>query len=39
MCVFEDLQLADFGNRIPALTFEIFADEGEVTLAELLDPL
>ena len=24
--VFEDLQLADFGNRIPALSFEVFAD-------------
>ena len=26
--VFEDLQLGDFGNRIPALTFELFADVG-----------
>lgn len=25
--VFEDLQLGDFGNRIPALTFEVFADD------------
>lgn len=25
--VFEDLQLGDFGNRIPALTFEVDADE------------
>lgn len=34
--VFEDLQLADFGNRIPALTFEIFADEtDELLLSEL----
>lgn len=24
--VFENLQLADFGNRIPSLTFEVFAD-------------
>jgi hypothetical protein len=38
-CVFESLQLADFGNRIPALTFEIVADEGEVTLAGLVEPL
>ncbi len=37
--VFEDLQLADFGNRIPALTFEVQADDGEVTLAKLLAPL
>ncbi len=26
--VFEDLDLSDFYNRIPALTFEVFADEG-----------
>lgn len=37
--VFEDLQLADFGNRIPALTFEIIADEGEIRLADILEPL
>lgn len=37
--VFEELDLADFGNRIPALTFEIFADEGEVDLAPLLGQL
>ena len=34
--VFEDLQLADFGNRIPALTFEIVADEGEISLADVV---
>ncbi len=38
-CVFEALHLADFGNRIPALTFEIVADDGEVTLAQLAEPL
>jgi hypothetical protein len=38
-CVFESLDLADFGNRIPALTFEVIADDGEVTLEALLDPL
>lgn len=38
-CVFEGLQLADFGNRIPALSFEILADDGEVTLDGLLEPL
>jgi len=26
--VFEDLDLGGFGNRIPALTFEVFADDG-----------
>jgi hypothetical protein len=37
--VFEDLQLADFGNRIPLLTFEVTADPGPVaagTIAETL---
>lgn len=29
LAVFEDLQLGEFGNRIPALTFEIVADEGD----------
>lgn len=38
-CVFEGLQLAEFGNRIPALTFEVVADEGEVTLAAVVEPL
>ena len=28
--VFEELQLADFGNRIPSLTFEVIADEAPV---------
>lgn len=35
--VFEDLALGEFGNRIPSLSFEIFADEGQLTLAHLLD--
>ena len=35
-CVFEDLHLADYGNRIPALTFEIVADDGEVSLQSIL---
>lgn len=36
--VFEDLQLADFGNRIPALTFEVFAGGSDeiVSLAQLV---
>lgn len=35
--VFEDLQLADFGNRIPALTFEVHAGSEPVTLSTLVD--
>lgn len=35
--VFEDLQLADFGNRIPALTFEVFAPKDQtVSINELV---
>lgn len=30
--VLEDLQLGDFGNRIPALSFEVFADGGGAAL-------
>lgn len=30
--VFEELQLADFGNRIPSLTFEVIADAGPVAI-------
>jgi len=33
--VFEDLQLAEFGNRIPSLNFEVFCDEGALSLASL----
>ncbi|MGN6277181.1 MAG: phage tail protein [Sphingomonas sp.] len=41
--VFENFQLADYGNRIPSLTFEIEADDGAVSAgaiaAELSDGL
>ena len=33
--VFEDLHLADFGNRIPSLTFEIFEREGPVHVVDI----
>ena len=33
--VFEDLQLADFGNRIPALSYEVFAGSGAATVSVL----
>tara|TARA_A100001391_G_scaffold101953_2_gene67784 strand:+ start:644 stop:2827 length:2184 start_codon:yes stop_codon:yes gene_type:complete len=38
-CVFESLQLEEFGNRIPTLAFEITSDEGEVSMVEVLAPL
>lgn len=31
--VFENLELGDYGNRIPALSFEIFADGGDETVS------
>ncbi|HST35843.1 MAG TPA: phage tail protein [Allosphingosinicella sp.] len=37
--VFEDLQLEDFGNRIPSLTFEVTADAGEVTIGTIAETL
>ena len=37
--LFEDLQLADFGNRIPSLTFELIADADGVELADILTDL
>lgn len=35
--VFEDLQLADYGNRIPSLTFEVVADAGSLSIATLME--
>jgi hypothetical protein len=37
--LFEDLQLADFGNRIPSLTFEVVADEEPVLIADIAEEL
>lgn len=33
--VFEQFQLADYGNRIPSLTFEVEADADEVSIADI----
>lgn len=37
--VFEQLQLADFGNRIPSLTFEVIAETGPVTIGAVIGEL
>lgn len=37
--VIEDLQLADFANHIPSLTFEVEADEGDVGIGDIIDEL
>ncbi|MEP7350530.1 MAG: phage tail protein [Sphingorhabdus sp.] len=34
--VFEDLQLADYGNRIPSLTFEIFERSAPVPVQDII---
>tara|TARA_R110000782_G_scaffold117364_3_gene207677 strand:- start:102609 stop:104807 length:2199 start_codon:yes stop_codon:yes gene_type:complete len=33
--VFEDMQLADYGNRIPSLTFEVIAESGAVPVSAI----
>ena len=37
--VFEHLQLADFGNRIPSLTFEVIADAAPVKVGAIVGAL
>lgn len=37
--VFEDLPLAEFGNRLPNLSFEVLADDGPIGLGEALTDL
>ncbi|OJY67488.1 MAG: hypothetical protein BGP16_02885 [Sphingobium sp. 66-54] len=37
--VFDGLQLADFGNRIPSLTFEVIADAGPLGVAAIASDL
>ncbi len=37
--VFEDFQLGDYGNRIPSLSFEVIADEGDVSVARIVSEL
>jgi hypothetical protein len=37
--VFEDLELADFGNRIPLLTFEVIADSDGCSMTRIITTL
>ncbi|MDN4633372.1 phage tail protein [Sphingomonas sp. PsM26] len=37
--VFEHLQLADYGNRIPSLTFEVVADDAAVPIGTIIREL
>lgn len=36
LAIFEDMQLAEFGNRIPFLTFEVVAEDAPVPVCEIL---
>ena len=37
--VFEDLDLSEYGNRIPSLSFEVSAGSGETAVQGLVEPL
>lgn len=37
--VFEDLELADFGNRMPSVTLEIIADDGTISMLDVIGAL
>lgn len=37
--VFDDLPLADYANRIPNLTFEVIADDGEIDVGAIAEDL
>jgi hypothetical protein len=37
--VFENLQLADYGNRIPSLSFEVEADQEPISVARIAEVL
>jgi hypothetical protein len=37
--VFEDFQLADYGNRIPSLSFEVIADNAPISIGAILHDL
>jgi hypothetical protein len=39
VAVFEDFQLAAYGNRVPSLSFEVVADEGPVSVPALIGAL
>lgn len=36
LAVFDDMDLTEYGNRIPSLTFEVIADDGSVTIADII---
>lgn len=39
LAVFEEMDLTEYGNRIPSLTFEVVADDGSVSIREILSDI
>ncbi|MEP2987666.1 MAG: phage tail protein [Parasphingorhabdus sp.] len=39
IAVFEEMELADYGNRIPSLTFEVIADDGSINLVDIVNDI
>ncbi|MEH6758325.1 MAG: phage tail protein [Parasphingorhabdus sp.] len=39
LAIFEDMDLSDYGNRIPSLTFETIADDGSVSLGAIINDI
>ena len=37
VALFEDMELAEYGNRIPSLTFEVIADDGSIAVAQIIN--
>lgn len=36
LAVFGDMDLTEYGNRIPSLTFEVIADDGSVSISDII---
>ena len=39
LAIFEDMDLTEYGNRIPSLTFEVIADDGSVTIGQIISDI
>lgn len=39
LAVFGDMDLTDYGNRIPSLTFEVIAEDGSVAIADIISDI
>lgn len=39
LAIFEDMDLTDYGNRIPSLNFEVIADDGTISLGSIINDI